>query len=490
MIDHYWSLAGFKTYDHTSAVRQVRRIVDEYQKLLKSKNNKNSKAIRDRQAFLEDLKTCLDIGEGGMEALRESLRTDRVRVNLGIASEDVKFLDDQFGPRNQVMSHKVHPVDTEFARRKAANLKRKLSLVPQPGPSTAEPQPSGDGLEIEEESDEDDNANDPDFVDNSRKEKKSDKITISIPRNVFMSPALISSLDRCKTSDCGVMRTFAQLFKQCETEDGKRIRLDEFVLSRSSIRIARIEQRNVIAETEKAKFKLNMPLRLAYGWDGKMMKDMMNIKYEMQAMILSGAPGYIEGKLIDVIELTDEDGNPTSTGLAQAEAGFMALVDWGAADNIVAFNFDTTASNTGQWSGAAIRLNQFLNRPILYLACRHHICDLLAKNTFHKVVGYDPSPDVAMFKRMKEVFPHINTSGPFKKFDVDNKDELCELFTNILTKKNVNGNFFVRKDYRELCEISLVMVGGELPGRRFVAPGASHKAHFIAFAVMLTASRP
>ena len=40
--------------------------------------------------------------------------------------------------------------------------------------------------------------------------------------------------------------------------------------------------------------------------DGKMLKDMMNIKHEMEAMVLSGAPGYIEGKLIDVIELTGQ----------------------------------------------------------------------------------------------------------------------------------------------------------------------------------------
>ena len=61
------------------------------------------------------------------------------------------------------------------------------------------------------------------------------------------------------------------------------------------------------------------------------------------------------------------------------------------------FNFDTTASNIGIHSGAAIRLNYLFNRPVLYLACRHHVFDLLAKNTFHKLVRYDPSPDVAMF---------------------------------------------------------------------------------------------
>ena len=54
------------------------------------------KAVRDRSNFLSDLKTCVDIGGSG---LRESLRTDRVRVNLGIVSEDIEFYDDQFGPR-------------------------------------------------------------------------------------------------------------------------------------------------------------------------------------------------------------------------------------------------------------------------------------------------------------------------------------------------------------------------------------------------------
>ena len=68
-----------------------------------------------------------------------------------------------------------------------------------------------------------------------------------------------------------------------------------------------------------------------------------------------------------------------------------------------------------------------------------------------------------MFKKMKDVFPDIDTSGSFMMFDLDNKQEVIELFTNILTKLNVNGQLFVREDYRELCEIALVMIGGELP---------------------------
>ena len=229
-----------------------------------------------------------------------------------------------------------------------------------------------------------------------------------------------------------------------------------------------------------------MPLYLVLHWDGKMILDALNIKREIESMVLSGAPGYIEGKIIDAIAITDENGNPTSTGFAQAEAVLHSVMEWGAADNIVAFSFDTTASNTGIYSGAAIRMNYSLDRPILYLACRHHVFDLLAKNTFHQVVGYDPSPEVAMFKHMKDIFPHIDTTGSFLTFDIDNKEELIELFTNILTKQNVNGELFVRKDYRELAEIALVMVGGELPGGKVMVwlhLGAAHKARFMAFAL-------
>ena len=484
VVKHYWTMASYETVEHCPALRQVKRIVEEYQKLLKSKSKSQPKAIRHREEFLADLKTCLNIGAPG---LRESLGKDRVRVNLGVASEDIGFLDDQLGPRLQAMSNKT---DQEFAMRKAANLKRKSSSVPQPGPSAAKsPSTVDDDTEDDDETEQVEQMgdNNEDYVDKSRREKRSDRITVSIPRNVFMTPELISSLDRCKASDYSTMRILAPLFTSFQTEDGKRLKLDELVLSRRTIRNARIEQRNILAEQEIEKFKQNMPRYLSLGWDSKMIHDMLNHKHEMESIVLCGAPEYIEGKLVDVIELTDEDGNPTSTGLAQAEAVIAKVSEWGAADNIVAVNFDTTASNTGPHSGAVTRVNNFLNRPVLWLACRHHVFDLLAKNTFNTIVGYDPSPDVLMFKRMKEVFPKIDTSGPFLIFDdLANKEELIELFTNILTKKNVNEELFVRQDYRELCEIALVMVGGELPGGKeivWLVPGAAHKARFMAFAL-------
>ena len=90
-------------------------------------------------------------------------------------------------------------------------------------------------------------------------------------------------------------------------------------MSRTTINRNRNEQRNVVADQEKVKFQKNMPLYLSLGWDRKLIQDVMNEKHEMESMVVSGAPGYTEGKIIDVVELTDEEGRPTSTGLAQAE---------------------------------------------------------------------------------------------------------------------------------------------------------------------------
>ena len=231
IINYYWkNLAAFETIDPSPATRQVKRIVDQYQKLLKSRSLNQPKANRDREAFLDDLKTCLNIGAPD---LKKMLMTDRVRSNLNIVQEDVEFLEDQFGPRLMAMSHKP---DKEFNDRKAANLKRKMSSVSPSGPSTSTTEPpanvdaTGDGQEAEQQ---EDNEKDEDYVE--KKKARSERITVSMPRCVFMSPDLISSLDRTKTSDYSAMRTFSSVFKTFQTLDGKPLSLTELVMSRTTI---------------------------------------------------------------------------------------------------------------------------------------------------------------------------------------------------------------------------------------------------------------
>ena len=64
-------------------------------------------------------------------------------------------------------------------------------------------------------------------------------------------------------------------------------------------------------------------------------------------------------------------------GATQAEATLDLLKVWNLSDRVVALMFDTTASNSGIHKGAAKLMEAHLDRKLPYLACHHHILDLV-----------------------------------------------------------------------------------------------------------------
>ena len=176
---------------------------------------------------------------------------------------------------------------------------------------------------------------------------------------------------------------------------------------------------------------------------------------------------------------------PTSTGLAQGEAVYEQLKVWDCESRVVGLICDTTSSNTGKDKGAMVRLNRLLKVPLFYLACRHHISELLAKNPYEASFGKSAAPDVKMFLKIKQIWPEVDTSLQVRtvKIPEEKKVELIQLFTSLLEKGD-----FIRGDYLELAEISVVMLGGKLPGDkqiRWRKPGATHKARFMAFGLLI-----
>lgn len=72
----------------------------------------------------------------------------------------------------------------------------------------------------------------------------------------------------------------------------------------------------------------------------------------------------------------------SSTGAEIADSVYKLLIDWNVADAIAGASFDTTASNSGRLRGAAVLLEQKLGRSLLYLPCRHHICEITLRAAF------------------------------------------------------------------------------------------------------------
>lgn len=103
-----------------------------------------------------------------------------------------------------------------------------------------------------------------------------------------------------------------------------------------------------------------------------------------------------------------------ATGAHQAIAATNQLSDWGLRNQIGSLCFDTTASNTGTKNGACVEIERHLERNLLWLACRHHIFELILKEAFQSSMGISQSgPDVLIFKRFRENWRRIDSSKLF-----------------------------------------------------------------------------
>ena len=74
---------------------------------------------------------------------------------------------------------------------------------------------------------------------------------------------------------------------------------------------------------------------------------------------LLGIPECISGKGVDEFEITKD-----------------FLVEWKVKQQLVGMVFDTTASNSGEHTGACRYLEVWVGHPILWLACHRHVSEL------------------------------------------------------------------------------------------------------------------
>ena len=90
-----------------------------------------------------------------------------------------------------------------------------------------------------------------------------------------------------------------------------------------------------------------------------------------------------------------------------ADALMATVSDWDIAYRIKAISFDTTSSNTGRINGACTLFEQHLGRNVLYLACRHHIHEIMLEEAFSITMGPSSGPDILLFIKFKAFWPYI-----------------------------------------------------------------------------------
>ena len=112
--------------------------------------------------------------------------------------------------------------------------------------------------------------------------------------------------------------------------------------------------------------------------------------------------------------------------------------------------FDTTSSNTGHKTAACISLQKKLDRPLLWLGCRHYVGEIVLKHVWDKLkIEASKSPEITIFQRFKDNFqllPYTDLS--IVKRDVDigcRRDDVLSVLFDAINSKN--SKVWMRGDY-------------------------------------------
>lgn len=444
----FWEKARIPTKSLPNCVKKLVDLYHIWREL--QKNSTKSQEIHKRRAekFQMDLDNLFDIAH--VDAL------ERMKIE-----EDKVFLRKQREPGRPGclvgVDKKLAEKEERSRQRKMEEEKRKLTA------STS----SYDFLPQQE------------FENSSGEEPLPETSTAAVAtetsggRKDFISPKLIAALDRCQLS----IRDSVYILQAAVEALG--LSVDEYPINKSSIQRVRSQMRKERAEAIKTDFQNHVPDIVTVHWDGKLLPglDFRSSKEERLPVLISFDD---KEQLLAVPKLD------SSSGKDQAKAVLNALHDWNLGDQVQIMCCDTTASNTGRFSGACALLEQKLERELLLFACRHHVYELVLKSVFEaKIPQVTKSPDIPLFKKLRDNWNNIDSTNiqtcpEFVKQHISDGeiDQLVVFYKHELQKS------IVRDDYRELIELSIMFLGGDGDKNlKIRPPGAMHQARWMARAI-------
>ncbi|KAK3910236.1 polyprotein [Frankliniella fusca] len=177
------------------------------------------------------------------------------------------------------------------------------------------------------------------------------------------------------------------------------------------------------------------------------------------------------------------------SGESIASAVVSLLREWDLQEKVFGLVFDTTSTNSGRWGGACVLIQQKLNKELLELACRHHVLELVLGAVFENTVGLSKTPDFLYGDMLKKKWDALDkekyrtaaaSRGILRK--IPNADETIKFCCDQLETRQP------RDDYRELLELTIIFLGGSVPGKpqyAFRKPGATSKTRWMAKALYL-----
>ena len=307
------------------------------------------------------------------------------------------------------------------------------------------------------------------------KKKKDEAMTLTLDRHALEKASLQSDLNGVS------IRQQLQYTSSLIQSSGGTI--DDISLSRTSLdrfrKTARQKKQNEISDQEKTLLQQDDRTWVLH-WDGKTFnkKTHAGKKQPVLAVVLKCLQDDTE-ILVDVVDMSNG-----SRADAECRSIINALIEIGLdLSKIVAVVFDTTAVNSGLRTGVTVQLQRHISHPVLQIACRHHIMELICGGAATVVYGDTDSPDESVFKKFAEVWHCINKqnyrafSSSDRKLNSDREAALEFLMAWLMNTVNL------REDYKKLLELTILFLGGTFPtDYKFTikAPGAYTHSRWMA----------
>ena len=472
MVDEAWILykrGGIPRMERQCAKDKVIALFTDWQSLLKHKTRESVQEAERRKTFLDRIELLCDLTAADAINI---IRTDKNRTSPA-KEEDIAFQIDQQGSRISYLSpeaDKKYEVSTSQKwQREAQKLQRvekeqerfrmqqHAPVQPQPG---EEDQGSGSGSQ--------------EWVPSPPKRphsRASSTVNLTLPRNIMSDPDIAAVTDRCKIySRQAAMLLGTVLKKGGATED-------EVCLSRKTSDRCRTAARQDSASMIKENF--TPPDHSVLYWDGKLLADADGDTADRLAVMLSGNTQECrQGKLLGV------HGLPSGTAKSQTEECIQLMAEWKVSGTLIGTAWDTTAMNTDHIQGTAVTIEKHLGKKLLYLACRHHSHELIVRDVWEALFGKEQAPHFSDFKRVQDQWHTLDqnqaASSPLSlktPWLLAKKAEVTDFLLGILSEKGK----LPRDDYKEMCQLSLVLLGHTPPSTFGIRkPGAFHKARWMA----------
>ena len=198
----YWRMRNIPMISKWLVKKQILNLLKEYQNLAKNKNRQSDTEIKKRESYVKTLSGLFDIASPEVE---EKMRKDRL-LPEGVRCEDICFLQDQRGPRLGWMNGQ----DFQYSEAVQNKMDRDKKEEEQQHKETKRKESTSTTV-TQEDSAEEDNHSDLDYT--RSKKKRSDTVTLEVPKKIFTSSEVASMLYRTRCSSRVAVGVTASILK-------------------------------------------------------------------------------------------------------------------------------------------------------------------------------------------------------------------------------------------------------------------------------------